>query len=63
MSPLAREERYWALFYMPLYPSLDNSLNVLVQIANKMGLVKKEINSSNVMWLPLPPQIIIVAGW
>jgi hypothetical protein len=34
------EERYWALFYMPLYTFIHNLLIVLVQIANKMGLQK-----------------------
>jgi hypothetical protein len=35
------EERYWALFYMPLYTFSHNLLNVVVQIANKMGLQKR----------------------
>jgi hypothetical protein len=35
---LVTEERYWALFYMPLYTLLHNLLNVLVQIENNMGL-------------------------
>jgi hypothetical protein len=34
------EERYWALFYMPLYTFLHNLLNVPVQTANAMGLHK-----------------------
>jgi hypothetical protein len=38
--PLVTEERYWALFYMPLYTFIHNLLNVLVQIANKIGLQK-----------------------
>jgi hypothetical protein len=38
--PLVTEERYWALFYMPLYTFIHSLLNVLVQIANKMGLQK-----------------------
>jgi hypothetical protein len=37
---LFAEERYLTLFYMPLYTFLHNLLNVLVQIANKMGLGK-----------------------
>jgi hypothetical protein len=41
LNLLDTEERYWALFYMPLYTSLHNLLNVLVQAANKMGLQKK----------------------
>jgi hypothetical protein len=32
--------RYRALFYTPLYTFLHNLLNVLVQIANKMGTQK-----------------------
>jgi hypothetical protein len=43
-NPPLTEERYWALFYMPLYTSihvLRNLLNVLVQTANNMGLQKK----------------------
>jgi hypothetical protein len=36
-----QEERYSALFYMPLYTSSHNSFNVLVQIANRMGQQKK----------------------
>jgi hypothetical protein len=35
------EERYWALFYMPLYTFLHNLLNVSEQTANKMGVQKK----------------------
>jgi hypothetical protein len=34
---------------MPLYSFLRSLLNVLVQIANKMGLQKK-----NVRWVPAP---------
>jgi hypothetical protein len=34
LNLLVTEERYWAPFYMPLYMSLHNLLNVLVQIAN-----------------------------
>jgi hypothetical protein len=34
------EERYWALFYMPLYTFLHNLLNVPVQTANGIGLQK-----------------------
>jgi hypothetical protein len=34
---LVKDERYWALFYMPLYTFLHNSLNDVLQIANKMG--------------------------
>jgi hypothetical protein len=34
------EERYWALFYMPLYTYLHNLPNVLVQTANQMSLEK-----------------------
>jgi hypothetical protein len=37
------EERYWAPFYMPLYTSLHNLLNELVQIANTIELqIKKD---------------------
>jgi hypothetical protein len=36
------EERYWALFYMPLYTFIRGLLNVLVQVANKMRLRKKK---------------------
>jgi hypothetical protein len=39
-NQLITEERYWALFDMPLYTFLHNLLNVLVQIANRMGLQK-----------------------
>jgi hypothetical protein len=39
-NPLVTEELYWALFYMPLYTSLQNLLNVPVEIADKMGLQK-----------------------
>jgi hypothetical protein len=35
---LATEEHYRALFYMPLYRLLHNLLNVLLYIANKIGL-------------------------
>jgi hypothetical protein len=38
--PLVTEECYWALFYMALHTFLHNLLNVLVQIANRMGLQK-----------------------
>jgi hypothetical protein len=38
---LVTEERYWVLFYMPLHTFLHNLLNVLVQIANKMGQKQK----------------------
>jgi hypothetical protein len=37
LNLLVTEELYRALFYMPLYTFLHNFLNVLVQIANKMG--------------------------
>jgi hypothetical protein len=37
---LITEERYWALFYMPLYTFIHNLLNVLVQTANKIGIKK-----------------------
>jgi hypothetical protein len=40
LNLLVTEERYWALFYMPLYTFLHNLLDVLVQIANKTGLRK-----------------------
>jgi hypothetical protein len=40
LNLLVTEERYWALFYMPPYTFEHNLLNVLVQIANKMGLQK-----------------------
>jgi hypothetical protein len=38
---LVTEERYSALFYMPLYKFLHNLLNELVQIANKIELQKE----------------------
>jgi hypothetical protein len=38
--PLVTEECYRALFYISLYTFIHNLLNVLVQIANKMGLQK-----------------------
>jgi hypothetical protein len=41
LNPSVTEERYRALFHMPLYTSIHNLLDVLVQIANKMGLQKK----------------------
>jgi hypothetical protein len=47
LNLLVADERYWALFYTPLYTCihvymfLHNLPNVLVQIANKMGLQKK----------------------
>jgi hypothetical protein len=40
LNLLVTKERYWALFYMPMYTFLHKSLNVLVQIADKMGLQK-----------------------
>jgi hypothetical protein len=40
LNLLVTGERYWALFYMPLYTLLYNLLNVLVKIVNKMGLQK-----------------------
>jgi hypothetical protein len=43
LNQLVTEECYRALFYMPLYTFLHNLLNVLVKIANKMGLQKKII--------------------
>jgi hypothetical protein len=33
-----QSQRCWSLFYIPLYKFLRNLLNVLVQIANKMGI-------------------------
>jgi hypothetical protein len=47
LNPLVTEERYSAFFYVLLYTFLHNLLNALVQIANKMGLQKKIINSSH----------------
>jgi hypothetical protein len=41
LNLLVTEECYLAHFYMALYTFLHNLLNVLVQIANKMGLQKK----------------------
>jgi hypothetical protein len=41
--PLVTEESYQALFYMPLYTFIHNLLNVLVQIAHKMGLQKNSV--------------------
>jgi hypothetical protein len=38
---LVTEERYWALFYMPLYKLLQNFPNALVQNANKTRLQKE----------------------
>jgi hypothetical protein len=44
LNLLVTEEHYWALFYMPLCMFLLSLLNVLVQIANKMGLqIKKSL--------------------
>jgi hypothetical protein len=40
LNLLVTEERYWALFYMPLYTFLHNLLNVPVPTANKMGFKK-----------------------
>jgi hypothetical protein len=40
LNLLVTEERYWALFYMPLHKLVHNVIIVLVQIANKMGLQK-----------------------
>jgi hypothetical protein len=42
LNPLVTEERYCALIYMSLYTFLHSLLNVLVQIANKMGLQKNK---------------------
>jgi hypothetical protein len=39
--PLVTEDRYRALFYMPLYTFLHHVLNVLVQVANQIGLNEK----------------------
>jgi hypothetical protein len=41
LNLLITQDRYCARFYMPLYTFLHNLLNVLVQIANKMGLRRK----------------------
>jgi hypothetical protein len=56
---LVKEERCWALFYMPLYTFLHSLLNVLVQIANKIGLQKKTVYNEQAQchdemfeWLP-----------
>jgi hypothetical protein len=35
LNLLVTEERYWALFYMPLYTFIHNLLNVLVQIRSR----------------------------
>jgi hypothetical protein len=40
LNLLVTEDCYWALFYTPLQMFSHNLLNVLVQIANKMGLQK-----------------------
>jgi hypothetical protein len=48
MNLLVTEERYWVPFYMPLYTFLQNLLNLLVHIASKIGLQKKNNNRSNV---------------
>jgi hypothetical protein len=45
LNLLVTEERYWALFHMPLYTYLHCLLKVPVKIANKMGLQK--INKKN----------------
>jgi hypothetical protein len=45
LNLLVTGERYWALFYMSLHTFLQNLLNALVQIANKMGL-QKELNTT-----------------
>jgi hypothetical protein len=52
MNLLVTEERYWALFYMPLYTFLHSLLNVLVQIANKMGLQNENNNTCSVSSSP-----------
>jgi hypothetical protein len=46
-----REERCWALFYMPLYTFIHILLNVLVQIANKMRLRKEKIYMYIWIWI------------
>jgi hypothetical protein len=54
---LVTEERYRALFYMPLYTCIyTNWLNVLAQIANKVGLQKKNLRSS--VWLSRRPRSV-----
>jgi hypothetical protein len=40
---LVTEERYWTLYYMPLYTFIYNLLNVKVQIANKTGLQETQV--------------------
>jgi hypothetical protein len=59
--PLVTEERYWALFYMPLYTFIHNLLNVLVQIANKMG-IQKNVAHGRTSLSP-PPHPITVHLW
>jgi hypothetical protein len=46
LNLLVTEERYWALFYMSMYTFIHSMLNVLVQIANKMGLQKLSLYCS-----------------
>jgi hypothetical protein len=50
LNLLVTEERYWAPFHMPLHTFLHNSLNVLVQIADKMGLQKEKLHEISVRW-------------
>jgi hypothetical protein len=40
LNPSAAEERYRALFYVPLHAFLHSLLHVLLQIANKMAVEK-----------------------
>jgi hypothetical protein len=41
LNLLVTEERYWALFYMPLYTFIHKMLDVLVQLAIKWDYQKK----------------------
>jgi hypothetical protein len=42
-NPLLTEECYWALFYKPSLTFYHHLLNVLLQIANKLDLLKKNV--------------------
>jgi hypothetical protein len=61
LNLLVKEERYSALFHMPLYKFLHNLLYVLVQIANKIGLHKKTNPFSDTMVLKSTPSLTEVS--
>jgi flagellar basal body-associated protein FliL len=41
LNQLVTEESYWAVFYMQLFKFVNNLINQLVQIVNKMELQKQ----------------------